>query len=181
MSSAPAQPIFINLLGEGNFNASVFDKLINWGITYGRYIMIATEVIVLLAFISRFSLDRKLVDLREEIDQKKIILEANQRFEQEFKQMQEKLKTAKSLLENQTDIHDLLSFIQMIIPEDSYLTELSFSGKMLRFSVISGKPESVSLLLSQIAQKQQFRSVEVSNIRKNPTKGLEFHITALLQ
>ncbi len=76
----PAQPVSVNLLDQPEFTSSSIARLINWTITYGRYIMIGTEVIVLVAFISRFSLDRKLTDLREEIAQKQIILEANADF-----------------------------------------------------------------------------------------------------
>lgn len=181
MSSIPAQPISINLLGQGNLNASVIDRLISWAITYGRYIMIATEVIVLLAFISRFSLDRKLVDLREEIEQKKIILQANQQFEEEFKNLKKKLLTTKSLLDNQNDIFQLLSFIQTVIPSDTYITEFSISGKTMHISATSGNTESLSFLVSQMSQEQQFSSIEVSNIRRSPTKGLEFQIKASLK
>ncbi len=181
MSSIPAQSIFINLLGQGNFNTSPIDRLISWAITYGRYIMIATEVIVLLAFISRFSLDRKLVDLREEIEQKKIILEANQRFEEEFKNFQKRLLTTKYLLNNQMNTSQLLSFLQTIIPSDTYITEFSVSGKTMHISAVAGNTNSLSLLLLRMSQEQQFASIEVSHIRKNPTKGLEFQVKALLK
>src|SRR3989344_3425468 len=69
--------IDINLIGEGDFSRTPIGRIVTWATTYGRYIMILTEIIVLLAFISRFSLDRKLTDLKEEITQKQAIIETN--------------------------------------------------------------------------------------------------------
>ena len=66
----------INLL-KNSSDQSPLDRITDWALTYGRYIMIGTEIVVLLAFISRFSLDRKLTDLKEEIGQKQQILLAN--------------------------------------------------------------------------------------------------------
>ena len=66
----PAKPIEINLLGQEDLKHTPQGRILNWALTYGRDIMIGTEIVVLLAFISRFSLDRKLTDLKEEISQK---------------------------------------------------------------------------------------------------------------
>ena len=73
----------INLLGDSEMDHTPVGRIVNWAVTYGRYIMIGTEIVVLLAFISRFSLDRKLTDLKEEVGQKQEIIEANLPFEGE--------------------------------------------------------------------------------------------------
>ena len=64
----PARKITINLLGERKVGETPVERLLLWITTYGRYIMIGTEIVVLLAFISRFSLDRKITDLREKTE-----------------------------------------------------------------------------------------------------------------
>ena len=65
----PAKTVDVNLLEKDDFSESPIGRIVTWAITYGRYIMILTEIVVLLAFISRFSLDRKLTDLNEAIGQ----------------------------------------------------------------------------------------------------------------
>ena len=77
----PADSIRINLLGQQDLEHTPWGRIVSWATTYGRYIMITTEIMVLLAFISRFSLDRKNTDLTEEVTQKQAILEANTSFE----------------------------------------------------------------------------------------------------
>ena len=62
----PAAHPTINLLGQDTSANSPWNRIMDWISTYGRYIMITTELIVLIAFASRFSLDRKLTDLKED-------------------------------------------------------------------------------------------------------------------
>ncbi|HCS79450.1 TPA: hypothetical protein DIV55_06990, partial [Patescibacteria group bacterium] len=68
----PAKPI--NLLTRKDFDASLVGRILRWSLIYGRYIIVSTEIIVLLAFIYRFSLDRQITDLNEEIEQKSAIV-----------------------------------------------------------------------------------------------------------
>src|SRR5690349_13458879 len=93
----PANTVSINLLGDSDTEHTPLGRIVNWAVTYGRYIMIGTEIVVLLAFISRFSLDRKLTDLKEEVAQKQEIIEANLPFEQDVRDLQDKLSKIKTL------------------------------------------------------------------------------------
>ena len=53
----------IELLPKEEWEKTSFGKFIKWTLNVGRYIVIATELIVILAFVSRFKLDRDLTDL----------------------------------------------------------------------------------------------------------------------
>lgn len=180
MQQTAQQPVSVNLLEHEDLDDSVVNRLISWAVTYGRYIMIGTEIIVLLAFISRFSLDRKLTDLREEISQKQIILRANLPFEQEFKTVQKKLETVKKLLNKQTQTGDTLFLIQTLLPPDVYLSEFQISQNNVSFSAIAGTTDSFSLFLNKITSQKELTNVELTDIRKNPLSGVEFHITAVV-
>lgn len=142
----PAQPVSVNLLDQPEFTSSSLSRLMNWAITYGRYIMIGTEVIVLVAFISRFSLDRKLTDLREEIAQKQIILEANQDFEQEYKHLQETIAKVKVLLTNQEKILTNFYQIAAILPVDVIIESYKTEKNSIDLKLIAGTTEGFSLL-----------------------------------
>ena len=84
--------ISINLLGQEDLSHTPGGRMVQWAMTYGRYIMILTEIVVLGAFVSRFSLDRKLTDLKEEITQKQAIIEANSELEQNIRTLQNQLE-----------------------------------------------------------------------------------------
>src|SRR5260221_9195487 len=108
----PAASANINLLGDTTLERSPYDRIITWEVTYGRYIMIGTEIVVLLAFISRFSLDRKLTDLKEEVTQKQGIIEANLPFENDVRKLQDKLSKIKILINQPIKPLDALVLFQ---------------------------------------------------------------------
>src|SRR3989338_1867578 len=114
----PASNVSINLLGKEDFTSTPSGRIISWAVTYGRYIMIGTEIVVLLAFASRFSLDRKLTDLKEQITQKQAILEANKDLEQTIKNTQEHIAKTNTLFKDQDKLVKLVEFIQSTVPPD---------------------------------------------------------------
>jgi len=180
ISPAPIPSVSVNLLEHEEYEDSVINRLISWAVTYGRYIMIGTEIIVLLAFISRFSLDRKLTDLREEINQKQIILKANQQFEDDFKATQKKLTSIRKLLINQKLAGDTLFLVSSLLPTDVYLDEFHLVQNKVTIGAISGTTNGFSQFLATIGSRKEFTNVEITDIRKNTLVGVEFKITATL-
>ena len=64
----------INLLPQEQFAASTTGRVLAWVLSTFRMIVILTEMIVIIAFLSRFWLDIKSNDLTDEVDnQKKIV------------------------------------------------------------------------------------------------------------
>lgn len=173
-----AQPVSINLLDQPEFNSSSIARIMNWAITYGRYIMIGTEVIVLVAFISRFSLDRQLTDLREEIAQKQIILEANQDFENEFLYVQDTLKKVNILTKTQDKPMNILNSIISTIPIDVFMQSYEYTDKLLEIRFVAGTTQGFSTVLTKLQSIESLSNIEVSEISKNTLRGTEFLITA---
>jgi len=143
----PATSVSVNLLDQEELEHSPLGRIVTWAITYGRYIMIGTEVIVLLAFISRFSLDRKLTDINEEIAQKQAIIEANAPFEREIRALQDQLVKMKALLSDQAKIPEILSLMQSALPPDVYLGTLSVNNNKLSASAVAGTTAGFSQFL----------------------------------
>ncbi|KKT40026.1 hypothetical protein A3K29_01410 [Candidatus Collierbacteria bacterium RIFOXYB2_FULL_46_14] len=74
---AAQQGVFhINLLPKDSFNYSTLGKFLTWATTSGRVLVVLTEFVVLLAFGSRFYFDKKVNDLKEEVDQKQAQIQA---------------------------------------------------------------------------------------------------------
>src|SRR5437764_715683 len=81
--------ISVNLMQKKEFSFS--DKFIQWILTYGRYIIIGTEIVVLLAFLSRFKLDREYIDLHDQIKEKQNVLTTLKPIESNVNQLQARL------------------------------------------------------------------------------------------
>jgi len=81
----------ISLLpSEENLN-SPLAKITKWATSTGRVVIIFVELIVILAFLSRFSLDRRNADLSETLRQQKAILASTKDFENDYLSLQKRL------------------------------------------------------------------------------------------
>lgn len=174
----PAKEIRINLLGSQDLSHTPWGRLVEWATTYGRYIMITTEIVVLLAFISRFSLDRKNTDLTEELRQKQAIIEANLEFERDIKSIQAHLTTAKTLLSTQAQPVEMVSTIESLIPADVYLTSIDISRDKIGISATAGTTQGFAQFLSNLQSITKIQNVMLGDIRREPTTGIEFQLTA---
>ena len=173
----PATFASVNLLGQDDFTHSPIGKGVTWATTYGRYIMVGTELVVLLAFISRFSLDRKLTDLKETIAQKQAIIGANLPFENEIRSVQLTTKNVALLLNGQSIGLTALTTIQGLLPPDVSIENMETSKETLKISAISGTVESFSLFLTNLRLNKQFTDVALTgSIKKDPITGIEFQV-----
>ncbi len=173
----PANAISINLLDQGNSANSPWNRIIVWITTYGRYIMITTELIVLLAFASRFSLDRKLSDLKENISQKQEILEVNMDLEQDIRAVQTKIGTVKSLMQGQSAPVDTLVLVQTLMPAGSYLETLTIEKDKLTANITTDNSETFSSVLANFSASRNLTAVEIGKVGKQP-EGIEFVLSA---
>ena len=173
----PANQIAINLLNtEGNVN-SPFNRIMVWITTYGRYIMITTELVVLIAFASRFSLDRKLSDLKENITQKQEILEVNVDLENEIRQVQDKLSAIKLLIVDQPIPVDALVIIYTLLPTGTYMDSLKIDNTKLTANVTANSSESFTQFISNFSSTKTLAGVEIGKVGKRPS-GIQFTLTA---
>ena len=171
----------INLLDQPEFESSSVGKLLTWAITYGRYIMIGTEIIVLLAFISRFSLDRSLTDLREEIAQKQIILQANESFESDFSQLQLSLTKIRGLLNTESKPIDMFYQISALLPADVTLSSFSYDGKIISIALTAGTTDGFSTFLSRLQGQKGIGAIDVTDVEKDILTGIHVRLDATLQ
>jgi Tfp pilus assembly protein PilN len=174
----PAKNISINLLGESDMEHTPLGRIVNWAVTYGRYIMIGTEIVVLLAFISRFSLDRKLTDLKEEVTQKQDIIEANLPFENDVRVLQNKLATIKTLSESPINPFDILTSFQSLLPSGVYLQSFDLSKNTLTIQATAGSTYAFSQFIANLQATKSLTALDIGDIKRDPILGIQFAFTA---
>jgi len=140
--------------------------------------MIGTEIIVLLAFISRFSLDRKLTDLKEEIGQKQDIIQANIQFEHDVRSLQDKLTKIKTLTSQPTSPLDVLTFFQNFVPPGVYFQSYDLSGNKITVKAVAGSTEAFSQLIANLQASKIVSGVDLGNITRDPLLGIQFTFSA---
>ena len=174
----PAKQISINLLGSQDLEHTPWGRMVSWATTYGRYIMITTEIIVLLAFISRFSLDRKLTDLSEELTQKLAIVEANVDLEKDIRSLQANLATIKQVSIDQDKPVNLVTSMETLLPSDVYLTSFELTPTRLTLAAVARTTEGFSQFLANAQATKLLSNVTLGDINRGPEIGIEFLLTA---
>lgn len=170
--------ISINLLGSAKQELSPVGRMIAWITTYGRYIMITTEMIVLIAFISRFSLDRQLTDLNDEIQQKQDIITYNQELEQSFRRTQDSLNKIKTLLELQMKPTNAVSTLHTLLPSGTYFQNLAITNGRISSQVISLTVQSFSQFLLNLSATKALQNIEIGTVDKATTLGIQYTLDA---
>ena len=102
----------INLLKRDK--SETLEQIINWSLTIGRILIISVELIALLAFLYRFSLDTQLQDLNTQIKQRQTIVAFQKQNENTYRNLQQRLKlvsdTSSSAIQTVKTYYDILSF-----------------------------------------------------------------------
>jgi hypothetical protein len=176
----PAEQSNVNLLEHDDFEESPIGRIVTWATSYGRYIMISTEIVVLLAFISRFSLDRKRADLNDAIDSKKAIIEANMDFEKEIRNVQTELARIKTLTSEQSKPLETLSLMKTLLPADVNFQSYDFANNKLTVRATSGTNQGFMLFINNLQSIKQFYRIDVGEIKKDPTTGILFQFAISL-
>ena len=174
----PAKTAEVNLLDHDDFSQSPLGRIVSWATTYGRYIMVTTEIVVLLAFISRFSLDRKLTDLNEQITQKQAIIEANQSFEKDFRLLQEKLSQVKSLMVGQSLYTEVLEAFRKTMPEAVYVQAIEINKEGLTTTGVSATTQGFTNFLANLQTLKQFSEINLGDVKRTNVSGIQFQISA---
>ncbi len=174
----PANNISINLLGDSEMEHTPLGRIVSWAVTYGRYIMIGTEIVVLLAFISRFSLDRKLTDLKEEVTQKQDIIEANLPFEKEVRALQDKLAKIKTLVVQPVDPLNSLTMFQTLLPQGVSLQSYDLSRDKLTIQASAGSTGAFARFMANLQSSKNLKAIDIGDIKRDPIIGIQFAFTA---
>lgn len=96
----------------------VFDQFINWALTVGRAVVILTELVALSAFFYRFFLDQQLIALHDKILQEQSIVNQLQKNENTYRNLQNRLKLATSIISNDhLSVSRYQDILAMITPD----------------------------------------------------------------
>jgi Tfp pilus assembly protein PilN len=158
----------INLLPQKGYESSTSGRILAWILTTFRVIVIVTEIIVMIAFLSRFWFDAQNSDLNEKLQQKQAVLAASQEFEMNFKDVQNRLKIYSALTKNQSSYSEILSTITEYLPSDMILTKFSVKDENIEIVTTSSNERSVEQFVVNLATMTQIEDVGLIGISTEP-------------
>ncbi len=169
----------VNLIPDDPFFDTIIGRVLRWAVSVGRYIVMFTELIVIISFATRFSLDRQLTDLNDSINQKSNLIQSYGDLEQNIKSAQNKLDQYQQL-EQQKNLADVFPALSAIIPSDVILQTLSIKTNQISLTGTTQSQTSLNLLVNNIQLSTAFRNVSIDRIEsgKDNATQLFFQISA---
>ena len=164
-------PKDISLLPKEEDLTSTSARILRWATTVGRYVIVFTELIVILAFISRFWLDRQNADLSELIRQQKAILESTQGFEKDFSLLRQRLNRIKVFYAGQPEYdQNIISLVKSTPPQIIYnnltLTRNQDNQVTINASLSSLNEQAIVEFITNLILNPVIQKVDVANIEK---------------
>lgn len=156
------------------------DKFMNWALTVGRLIVIITEIVAIGAFLYRFSLDEKLVDLHSTIKQKQNFILLLKQDENKYRDVQERLALASSFSDISNKTYKSFQDIINLTPKNVKFTNFALNKDRMNISL---NATSISLLndfVNLLRGYPDIKSVSIDNI-ESKISGISFNITAVLK
>lgn len=153
----------VNLLVREGFEYTSLGRILAWSLGAGRVIVILTELIVVLAFVSRFWLDRTLTDLNAENASKKLQIEASSRFESDFRNAQARLSSYKKLSTSSLS-SAIVGEITALLPRDVSLSKISLSDGDITIEGISLSESGLAGFIGGLQSSTSFSRVTLANV-----------------
>lgn len=153
----------INLLQQRTAPPTFWDRTYDWVTKTARVIVIFTEAFVLIAFGWRFVLDRRLNDLKSDIESRGTVLKSLRNDEDEIKLLQSKMATYDGLWNQSSAYSIVMEEVNGYIPQnaeeiDITITNVEEEGEVFLQCSISGKAprDEIQQLESSINNSDTF-------------------------
>ncbi|HUV42767.1 MAG TPA: PilN domain-containing protein [Patescibacteria group bacterium] len=162
----------IEFLPQEDWEKTPFGKFLKWLLTVGRYIVVFTELIVILAFISRFKLDRDLTDLYQLIEQKQAIIQASVDFETDFRFLQKQLTSIQGLRKEQLKTNQLLKEISDLTPIDVSFSNLTITGDKVEFKATALSEAGLATFIYNLKKSPSFTNLNIDSLSLGSEQGV---------
>lgn len=154
----------IEFIPQEEWERTSFGKFLKWLLNIGRWIVIITELIVIIAFLSRFKLDRDLTNLNESIRQKQAIINASSDFEKEFLFLQKRLSTIEGLKKNQVESDKVLELFSQITPAGIQLSNFNINNEKISLTATADSETTFAVFLKNLKQEQKLTNLNLGRV-----------------
>lgn len=170
------KPLPINLYKKNQ--KSLLDKLIQWTLTIGRVVVIIVEAIALMAFFYRFSLDRQLNDLNQQIVNKQGYVKNFAAEEKKYRDLQDRLTTIGKISTTATQTPQLLEKVVTLLPtgNEFIVSSLAISTESIKIEANTRSITALASFIALLKQQPEFESISIDQL-ENKTSSATIGVT----
>lgn len=169
----------INLAPKDPFYESTIGKLTTWALSIGRYLVIFTELVVIMSFLSRFKLDRDVTDLNSEIVKQQRVIQSYGDLEQNVRDVQRKIETYNQL-KTVKPIPEVFQVLTDLTPENVTYSELTIQNQTVQIHAHADSRQALDRFIINLQASSFFTKVVSDTISNKDarTQGYDFEISA---
>ena len=170
---AKEQPVIrINLTLRAR--KSIQSAFLKWAVSAGKLIIIGTELIALSALGYRFMIDKKIIDLHDEIDREIALVEIQKDREQEFRDIQNRLTQIKSIEDKNKIRFDTISKITGAISKGVFTTDnLVINEQRIQFEGASLSIFSIYNFIEELKNDSNIYAITLDEVTSS-SQGIRF-------
>ena len=177
MANSPR--VNINLIGKGK--ASFSQDFLRWTFNIGKIIIAATELVALLALGYRFYIDRKIIDLHDQIKREQLFVESQKTKEEIYRSIQARLANVKQTDEaTNVKIGIMNNILQSVSTGNFTSTNLTIDRTNIRFDGIAFSIFPINSFIDQLKKNPAVTSISLDDIAST-IRGIQFKITIELK
>lgn len=170
----------INLLPRDAFESSALGVILEWALVFGKWSVIVTQLIVMGAFLYRFTLDRSLTDLRKSIAQDVSVVKSYEQVERDFLLAQKQVAQATKALLSQDNALKALTSLKEITPGEVWYDRISISPNNLSLTAYTTSLSGFGQFLTAAQSNPIFTGINVGKIESSTTKGAQVQFDVIL-
>src|SRR3989344_888392 len=165
----------LNILYPQGLPEKIYLKFLKWLLNYGKFILIAVEVVVIGAFLARFTLDAQEAELTQKIDNQIPYIQSLKDDEVLIRRTQFKLTEVKKAFDTNPDWKNILNQLSQQIPLGITLQSLNLDqsgsdpsekteGLSFRITGQSLSNNDLAVLLGGLKKDSNFKNISLTNI-----------------
>ena len=166
----------INLLR--NRQGEFLGKFMDWALTIGRFLVMATELIALSAFLYRFSLDRALIDLHSKIKQEELYIKALKNNEDKYRNLQDRIALASNFSNNGIQKIQIFQDVLNFTPIGLNIDNIIVNESTISINAVAQNTSSLNLFTNSLKTYPKLKKLNLNSIYIKPSSGLIVSFTA---
>lgn len=173
-----AQKLSVNLLPPSEFELSFWGRFLKWAVTAGRYIIILTELVVILAFLSRFKLDEDLRKINERVETQKNFLESEQSRLEAFLIVQKRIGLVDRSLNKKTAVTETMNYLDNKKSPEIVVSQLIITKNEITMTATSLSEKALGDMMLSMGRDGIWKSLDLTQIVSDSNAGIKFTLTA---
>lgn len=151
--------------------ANVLMQFLDWALNIGRTLIILTEVIALGTFLYRFSLDRQIIDLHDQINADILIIKSFKKVEDQSRNLQARLALTKQYDEQSNKIPNLFNAILDMGRGLVTFQTLAVTTEGIRLVVQSPSPEALKTFINNLKNNSEVTGISVDKVENKASEA----------